>query len=237
MDIIYLDETDCDAQKYSAVAALAFDDTRIPHYRKFLIQGLRKIFGRETNNAVGFPILHASQLPEELSAEQKIELFALFSNAISMHCKAILFEGYSWSNSAVVAWSKLPGMSLQKAARQAAVGSLQFELARKLDGPVQFVWENGAQSGKQLIKLYGLTEQIEQQLQMEHIGNQGAGYDINNVVGCFYCDKRDHIMYAVDFCLRQFTILHEPCPTEFKLRCADSQKLYRDKIFGNRIVN
>jgi len=236
LHLVYLDETDDHARRYSAYTALIYHIDNIPAYRSFLIEGLRHIFGRGPKTAIAFPTLHASSLPSELDEKKQIELFDLFAQAIATYCSGVFREGYSWEQEAVVSWAETSNKSVQLNARKASLSSLRFQLSHQVSTPIQFIVELDKNTFEFHSDLYNIVEPLEQQLQLSHIHRGDYPKTVSNTIGTFYCEKRDHVMYSVDFCARQLAIQDERSPSAFKVGCAQSIARYRDKVLHNRIV-
>ena len=236
MHLIYVDETDDHTRRYSAYTALIYHIDNIPTYRNFLISGLRDIFGREPQDATAFPTLHASELPVELGENKKIELFDLIAQAIAKYCTGVIREGYSWEQDAVVSCADHNNKSALLNARKASLSSLRIKLSDQISTPIQFIVELDKKTFEFHSDLYNIAEPMEQQLQLSHIYHGDYPQTASNTIGTFYCEKRDHVMYSVDFCARQLAIQDERSPSAFKVACAQSISHYRDKVLHNRIV-
>jgi len=237
MILAYCDETDSVQMRYSAFTLLIFPSTSIAGYRRFVVSELRKVFEKADNDATPFPTLHSVSLPEQLSDEKKVRVFQLFSEAISKYCIGICRVGYSWDNEVVKSHVATTGMSVQNSARLHSLSTVQLSAIGRFKSPIQYIWELDRENIDGFSHMYNMSTHIEHDLQLEEI--RGEAYSGMNkmVVGAFFCEKRDHVMYGVDFCSRQLAIRNEPNPTAFKADCAESSTNYENLVFRNQIVS
>ncbi len=233
MYLAYCDEQDDHLHRYSAAVACVFRDQDAVDYRKDLIIGLRRIFRRSETDARPFPVLHASELPQELNDKDRISLFCLVLDCTSQYCRAVYRVGYHWSDSHVSGLFSAKGG--QQQARIASYSTLQHELSQLDFKPLVFVQEYDKSTHERFSEALNRVENIEQLEQLAFLNGRCANH-LSDVLGYHYAPKRDHLLYAVDFVAYLLKIRDEGKPSEFKRKLIASSADFGSLILRDQIV-
>lgn len=217
--------------QFTAVIALLLDEHPMEHFRSFIVEGLHRLLPDWDGIPSSLDSLHASDLPTNLTDEQKATLFDLVNEATVHHSAKIFRLGYY--NDSIhqtliderIAKNNLPlAYSAQR---------LHYILLRYLSQPFVSVFEHNRTAFDAVDRYFNDTDLHLEKSQVSASTNAMKWLLEYNgdSLGTFYAPKRNIHLWAVDFIAWQLKIRHEKRSSDFKDSCMRKFDLIRDCIY------